>query len=106
MEDLISKMDIDIDIDMLPEKVVEAILDVEKPGHASSGKEHDESKTVTEIDWEIAQEFSSSPERSSSGLRPRKEFPYFRMIELNENDNKRIEGMRVKKMVCRKYQIF
>uniref|UniRef100_A0A5B7B686 Putative midasin n=1 Tax=Davidia involucrata TaxID=16924 RepID=A0A5B7B686_DAVIN len=47
-------------------------------------------------DGEIAQELLSSPERSSSRFRPRKEFPYFRMVELNENDNKRIVGMRVK----------
>ncbi|KAA8528081.1 hypothetical protein F0562_035050 [Nyssa sinensis] len=95
-KDLISQMDVDI----LPEKVEKAILDevhdVKKPVHASSGKEYDGSKSVTGSDGVIAQAFLSSPERSSSRLRPRKEFSYFRMVELNENDNKRIVGMRVK----------
>lgn len=47
-------------------------------------------------DGEIVQAFLSSTERSSSRLRPRKDVPTFRKVELAENDSERIVGKRVK----------
>ncbi|KAK9273000.1 hypothetical protein L1049_017807 [Liquidambar formosana] len=47
-------------------------------------------------DGEIVRAFILSPERASSRLRPRKEVPAFRMIELSENDGEKIVGKRVK----------
>lgn len=47
-------------------------------------------------DSEIAHAFFSSLGKGSSRLRPRKEMPAFRMIELGENDCEKIVGKRVK----------
>ena len=47
-------------------------------------------------DREMVQAFLSSVERSSSRLRPRKDVPTFRKVELSENDSERIVGKRVK----------
>lgn len=47
-------------------------------------------------DGEIVLAYLSSPEQSSPRLRPRKEVPSFRMVNLNENDYDRIVGRRVK----------
>ena len=47
-------------------------------------------------DGEIAQAFWSSPVISLSRLRPRKEVPAFRMVDLVDDDNERIVGKRVK----------
>lgn len=47
-------------------------------------------------DGEIVQAFLLSPERSSSRLRPRKEVPAFRLVDLGDDDNDKIIGKRVK----------
>ncbi|KAG7947917.1 hypothetical protein I3843_14G119100 [Carya illinoinensis] len=47
-------------------------------------------------DGEIVEEFWLSLERSSSRLRPRKEVPAFRSVDLEDDDNNRIIGKRVK----------
>lgn len=47
-------------------------------------------------DGEMVQAFLSSIERSSSRLRPRKDLPTFRKVELTEDDSERIVGKRVK----------
>lgn len=47
-------------------------------------------------DGEIVRAFFLSPDRSSSRLRPRKEVPAFRLVDLGDDDNDKIIGKRVK----------
>lgn len=74
-----------------------SVDEVQKGDHVPSEKNL---KTPTKrkrgADGEMVLAFLSSAERSSSRLRPRKDVPTFRKVELAEDDSERIIGKRVK----------
>ncbi|KAF5447780.1 hypothetical protein F2P56_033303 [Juglans regia] len=78
------------------------IVDEEQDAKTNMMKEASKEDTPTPMkrkrgaDGEMAQAFWLSLERSSSRLRPRKEVPAFRLIDLEDDDNDRIVGKRVK----------
>ncbi|KAL3529900.1 hypothetical protein ACH5RR_009222 [Cinchona calisaya] len=65
-------------------------------GNQDFAKELRKRKRKRTADGEIAQAILSSTDGYSSRLRPRKEVSSFQMVELNENDNERIVGKRIK----------
>ncbi|KAG2674874.1 hypothetical protein I3760_13G158100 [Carya illinoinensis] len=78
------------------------IVDEEQDAKTNMMKEAGKEDTPTPMkrkrgaDGEMAQAFWLSIERSSSRLRPRKEVPAFRLVDLEDDDNDRIVGKRVK----------
>ncbi|GAV90519.1 hypothetical protein CFOL_v3_33928 [Cephalotus follicularis] len=78
-------------------------LNIEKGGvqvYTRKKKNEDHMKTPMKrkrsADADIVQAYWSSLETTSSRLRARKEAPAFRMVNLDENDNERIVGKRIK----------
>ncbi|XP_040992918.1 uncharacterized protein LOC121239693 isoform X1 [Juglans microcarpa x Juglans regia] len=78
------------------------IVDEEQDAKTNMMKEASKEDTPTPMkrkrgaDGEMAQAFWLSLERSSSRLRPRKDVPAFRLVDLEDDDNDRIVGKRVK----------
>ncbi|KAB1227637.1 DNA mismatch repair protein MSH6 [Morella rubra] len=117
--------DIDVDDDLklgpLKEEVRRAVSGVKSMGKRSAARKGEEEGGATLIaegedsamkesekdnptpvkrkrgaDGEIVEAFWLSPEIGSSRLRPRKEVPAFRLVDLEDDDNDRVVGKRVK----------